>query len=87
MQRLGIGIYTLPLENDLAYDEIDPPHYRLKLPNAFFENHTSAQIDSPDLPLGGQAHLETSFPSVLDQRLIRRGGLVTQTALGAHRVA
>lgn len=85
-------ICALALMLDLADEgfvgkvKIVTSHSPFKSLTAFFGNHGSGKVDSHDLPPGGQARLETGFPSVLDHRLICRGGLVTQTAVGPHRV-
>ena len=79
MKRLKMLICALAPRLDLADDgfmgkvKIVTPHSPLSSLTAFFGNHGSGKVDSPDLPLGGQARVETCFPAVLDRRLIPRG--------------
>ena len=92
MKRLGMLICAPAPRLDLADDgfmgkvKLVTPHSPLQSVAAFFGNHGSGKVDSHDLPLGRQARLETCFPAVLDRRLTPPGGLVTQTAVGPHRV-
>jgi hypothetical protein len=67
--------------------KIVTPHSPLKSLTDFFGNHGSGQVVSPDLPLGGQARLKTCFPFILDAEIDTPQGLITQTAVGPHRVA